>query len=181
MKMLALIEGFRARLLLLLALMLGLTLGVQYYFNLRAVRSNAHMIIDQEQAIMTGVALGIRSLYSNEYLDNTLGNLREPLLNDQTGRVKNILLVDDLGNVLDSVIPDYITKELDDKTNKYVQIRDVPLPPLRSAVPLADDNEQLPSWMPPARNVGFGEAGAFYFRVETDKGPRFIIVVLGSA
>ena len=40
----ALVESFRARLLLLLALMLGLTLGIQYYFNLRSVKANAKMI-----------------------------------------------------------------------------------------------------------------------------------------
>jgi len=33
MKITALIKSFRARLLLLLALMLGITLGVQYYVN----------------------------------------------------------------------------------------------------------------------------------------------------
>ena len=41
MKIPALMESFRARLILLLALLLGLTLGVQYYVNLRAVKNNA--------------------------------------------------------------------------------------------------------------------------------------------
>ena len=40
MKFSAQIQSFRARLLLLLALMLGLTLGVQYYFNLRASQTS---------------------------------------------------------------------------------------------------------------------------------------------
>src|SRR3954452_11787506 len=82
MRFLAPIQSFRARLLLLLALMLGLTLGIQYYFNLRQVRANARMIIEQEQAIMTGIALGIESLQSEQYLDQIVGGLREPLLND---------------------------------------------------------------------------------------------------
>jgi len=181
MKLLTLIESFRARLLLLLALMLGITLGVQYYFNLRAVRSNAHIIIDQEQAIMTGVALGIRSLYSSQYLDKTLGDLREPLLNDQNGRVKNIIVVDDSGNVVDSILAEYVPKELDDGSRKFVQFRDLPLPPLRSAVLLENEDDELPAWMPPTSNVSLGQAGAFYFPVETDQGRRFIIVVLGSA
>ena len=64
MKFAAQIQSFRARLLLLLALMLGLTLGIQYYFNLRQVRANARMIVEQEQAIMTGIALGFNSLQS---------------------------------------------------------------------------------------------------------------------
>ena len=54
--------------------MFGLTLGVQYYFNLRAVKANAHIIIDQEQAIMTGVALAIKSLRSEQYLDEIIGD-----------------------------------------------------------------------------------------------------------
>ena len=83
MRFSAQIRSFRARLLLLLALMLGLTLGVQYYFNLRAVRANARMIVEQEQAIMTGIALGLESLQSDKYLDQIIGDLREPLLNDK--------------------------------------------------------------------------------------------------
>src|SRR6185295_14258073 len=179
MRFSARIRSFRARLLLLLALMFGLTLGVQYYFNLRAVKSNAHMVIDQEQAIMTGVALAIKSLESEKYLDQIIGN--PSFMNDENGRVKNILVVDDDGNIRDSVVPDYNPREREDKTTQYVQFQSVRLPPLRKAAQLPDDQEQLPTWMPPSSNVDFGEAGAFYFPVQTDKGRRFIIVVLDSA
>src|SRR5215213_1952333 len=177
----ATVQSFRARLLLLLALMLGLTLGIQYYFNLRQVRANARMIIEQEQAIMTGIALGIESLQSEQYLDEIIGGLREPLLNDKNVRVKNILVVDDDGNVMDSVIPEFNPREREDKTTRYVQFKDIQLLPLRSAVQYTNAHEQLPSWIPPSTDVDFGEAGAFYFPVQTDKGRRFIIVVLDSA
>ncbi len=175
------IQSFRARLLLLLALMLGLTLGIQYYFNLRTVRANARMIIEQEQAIMTGIALGLESLQSDQYLDEIIGSLREPLLNDRNVRVKNILVVDDDGNVRDSIIPEFNPREREDKTTRYVQFKDIQLLPLRSAVQFRNEHEQLPAWIPPSTNVDFGEAGAFYFPVQTDKGRRFIIVVLDSA
>jgi signal transduction histidine kinase len=168
-------------LLLLLALMFGLTLGVQYYFNLRAVRSNAHMIIEQEQAIMTALGLAIRGLRSNQYLDEIISKSGETIFKDKKGRVENILVVDDAGNVRDSVIPDYNPRQRDDQTTQYVQIKDIPLPPLRKAVQLTDENEQLPAWMPPARNVDVGEAGAFYFPILTDKGRLFIIVQLSSS
>ncbi|HEY8227590.1 MAG TPA: ATP-binding protein [Pyrinomonadaceae bacterium] len=177
----ALIQSFRARLLLLLALMLGLTVGVQYYVNSRAVRDNAHVIMEQEQAILTGVALGIKSVQSDEYLDKIVASVREPLLNDQTGRVQNILLLDDAGNVLDSIVPEYNPVKRDDGSVQYYQFKDLTLPPLRGAVQFIDEQEQRPSWMPPATDVNFGEAGAFYFPVETDKGRRFVLVVLGSA
>src|ERR1051325_11768230 len=93
MKFPAQIQSFRARLLLLLALMLGLTLGVQYVFNPRTVRSNARMIIEQEQAIMTGIALGLESLQSARYLDEIIGDLREPLLKDKKGRAQQNFVV----------------------------------------------------------------------------------------
>jgi len=175
------IRSFRARLLLLLALMLGLTLGIQYYFNLRAVNANARMIIEQEQAIMTGIALGLESLQSDQYLDQIIGDLRDPLLNDKNVRVRNILVVDDDGNVLDSVIPEFNPREREDNTRRYVQYKDIQLLPLRSAVQYTKEHEQLPAWIPPSTNVDFGEAGAFYFPVQTDKGRRLIIVVLDSA
>ena len=181
MKFLTQIRSFRARLLLLLALMLGLTLGVQYYFNLRTVRANARMIIEQEQAIMTGIALGLESLQSDQYLDEIIGSLREPLLKDKNVRVKNILVVDDDGNIRDSIIPDFNPRERDDKTFSYVQFKDIQLLPLRSAVQYTTEHDQLPSWIPPSTSSDFGEAGAFYFPVQTDKGRRFIIVVLDSA
>ena len=181
MKFPAQIRSFRARLLLLLALMLGLTLGIQYYFNVRTVNANARMIIEQEQAIMTGIALGIESLQSEQYLDEIIGSLREPLLNDKNVRVKNILVVDDDGNVLDSVIPEFNPREREDNTRRYVQFKDIQLLPLRSAVQFRNEQQQLPSWIPPSTNADFGEAGAFYFPVQTDKGRRFIIVVLDSA
>ena len=180
MRFSALLRSFRARLLLLLALMFGLTLGVQYYFNSRAVKANAHKIIEQEQAIMTGVALAIKSLRSEQYLDEIIGN-NEAFLSDKNGRVKNILVVDDAGNVIDSVVPEYNPRERDDKTTRYVQFKDIPLPPLHNAAQFPREQEQLPAWMPSSAYVDFGEAGAFYFPVETDKGRRFIIVVLGSA
>ena len=181
MKFSAQIQSFRARLLLLLALMLGLTLGIQYYFNLRAVQANARMIIEQEQAIMTGIALGLESLQSDQYLVEIVSSLREPLLNDKNVRVKNILVVDDDGNVRDSAIPEFNPRQREDKSLQYVQYKDIQLLPLRSAVQYTNAHEQLPPWIPPSTSVDFGEAGAFYFPVQTDKGRRFIIVVLDSA
>src|SRR5215208_4905816 len=167
MRLRAQIQSFRARLLLLLALMLGLTLGIQYYFNLRTVRSNARMIIEQEQAIMTGIALGLESLHSDQYLDQIIGGLQEPLLNQKNVRVKNILVVDDDGYVIDSVIPEFNPREREYQTTRYVQF--------------TNQHERLPAWIPPSTTTDFGQAGAFYFPVQTDKGRRFIIVVLDSA
>ena len=180
MRFVDLIRSFRARLLLLLALMLGLTLGVQYYFNLRTVKSNAHIIVEREQAIMTGVALAMKSFRSAKYLDEIIGDPQETFSTDKSGQVKNILVVDDVGNVKDSLVAEYNPREREDNEIRYVSIKDVPLPPLRRAARFPDEDEPLPAWLP-ASDVDFNEAGAFYFPVQTDKGRRFIIVELEPA
>jgi signal transduction histidine kinase len=176
-----LFNSFRARLVLLLVVLLGLTLGVQYIVNKRSVQQNAHMLVEQEQAIMAGVALGVNSISSNKYLDQIRSNVLEQLPDDRHGRVRNVLVVDSDGNVLDSLIKDYIPGQNPDKTPRYVKIADVPLPPLRSAVELPDESQQLPAWLTASRAPQAGEPGAFYFPVETQKGRWYVIVVLDSA
>src|SRR5229473_4114005 len=77
-------KSFRVRLLLLLAALLMLTLSVQYYVNLRAVRRNTQFIAEQQQAIMAGFALGVNSLSSDKYLYELLAEAKQPLLGEQT-------------------------------------------------------------------------------------------------
>jgi len=140
------------------------------------------MIIEQEQAIMTGIGLGLKSLQSDKYLVEIVGQMHDPLLNNKRVRVRNILVVDDEGNIWDSLNPEYNPGKNADNSPRYVQFKDIQLLPLRSVVPSSSENEQpLPSWIPPSTTSDFGEAGAFYFPVETDSGRRFIIVVLDSA
>ena len=174
-------NSFRARLVLLLVVLLGLTLGVQYYVNLQSVRRNAHMLVEQEQAIMAGVALGVNSISSNKYLDQIKSNVRDQLPDDRNGRVRNVLVVDRDGNVLDSLVKDYAPTKNPDGSPHYARIIDVPLPALSSAVELTDESEQLPAWLTASRAPQAGEPGAFYFPVETQQGRWYVIVVLGSA
>ena len=175
------LNSFRARLILLLVVLLGLTLGVQYYVHLRSVRRNAHMLVEQEQAIMAGVALGVNSISNNQYLDTMRNNVRAPLLDASTGRLRNVLVVDGDGNVRDSLIKDYQPSQDADANANYKQIDDIPLPSLSSAVELADENQPVPNWLAAKRASQTGEPAAFYFPVETNKGRWYVIVVLGSA
>lgn len=181
MRMPKLLNSFRAQLLLLLSVLLGLTLFVQYYVNLRSVQSNAHLIVEQEQAIMAGVALGVNSINSRKYLDQMRNDLRDPVFDERTGRVKNVLVIDNDGLVQDSLVSAYAPHENEDKTVIHTNIKDVPLPPLSSAVEMKDVNENLPPWLRGSAPAKPGEPGAFYFPVETTKGRWYIIVVLDSA
>src|SRR5258707_2107022 len=176
-----LLKSFRVRLLLLLAALLILTLSVQYLVNLQSVRANRQLIIAQQQAIMAGVALGVNSLSSAVYLEQMREQARQPLLGEQAERVKNVLIVDDEGNIKDSLDKAQFPLQDPDKSVRYVKVKDISLPPLRSAVELPTENAPLPEGMTISpRNSGIAPA-AFYFPVETTSGRRYVIVVLGSS
>ena len=176
------LKSFRVQLLLLLAALLVLTLGVEYYVNLRAVHSTTRFIAEQQEAIMAGVALGVNSISSGLYLDKMVEQSKQPLLvGDQAQRVKNILIVDEEGNIKDSLDPKQGPQENLDKSIRYIRVKDVSLPPLRSAVEMRSDNAALPEGMTVGPQTVAGEPGAFYFPVETTQGRRYVIVVLGSA
>jgi signal transduction histidine kinase len=178
--MLALTNSFRAQLLLLLLFLVGLTLGVQYYVNRRTVERNAHLIVEQEEAVMAGVGLGVSSISRNKYLDDLRKEVHQPLLDEHTGRVHNVLVVDSDGNVQDSLIQSQTPVENDDKSVTYTHVSQVGLPPLASAVEFPDDTEPLPSWIKSLVASRPQDPGAFYFPIDTTKGRWYIIVVLGS-
>ena len=167
--------------LLLLAALLVLTLSVQYYVNQRSVRANARFIVEQQQAIMAGVALGVNSMSSGVYLDKLRAQAKQPLFGDQAERVKNVLIVDDQGNIKDSLDEKQIPRRNADQSITYTKVTDIALPPLRSAVELPSENIRLPAGMTVSSQTTAGEPGAFYFPFETEIGRRYVIVVLGSA
>ena len=167
--------------LLLLAALLVLTLGVQYYVNQRAVRANTQFIVEQQQAIMAGVALGVNSLSSGLYLDQMRAQAKQPLFGEQAERVKNVLIVDDEGNIKDSLDNNQIPRRNPDQSITFAKVKDIGLPPLRSAVDLPSENARLPAGMTLGSQTAAGEPGAFYFPFETEIGRRYVIVVLGSA
>lgn len=175
------IASFRLRLLLLLATLLGLTLGVQYYVNLRSARNNTKLVVEQERSIMAGLALGVNALTSTKNLDDIRKDLKQPLLDENTGRVKNVLVVDSKGDVYDSLIEQYAPHTNSDGTTQEVRFADVPLPPITGLVEGADNSQSRPPWLTVAPAAKPGDAGAFYFPVETDKGRYYVVVVLGSA
>ena len=175
------IVSFRLRLLLLLAGLLGLTLGVQYYVNLRSVRNNTQLLAEQEQAIMAGVALGVSNVSSAKYLDDMRKNLKQPLLDENTGRVKNVLVVDSQGLVQDSLDDKYAPQTNDDGTPRFVPLQSVPLPPISPVVEFVDESQSRPPWLTVGNTAKPGEPGAFYLPIETNRGRWYVIVVLGSA
>src|SRR2546423_5389300 len=135
-------------------------------------------MIEQRQAILAGAALGVKSLSSGEYLDQMRAEAKQA---DQAARVKNVIIVDDQGNIKDSLDKNQNPQVNPDNSTRFVMVKDISLPPLNSAVGLPPDNTPLPEGMNIVPENRAGSAGAFYFPVETDKGRRYVIVVLDSA
>src|SRR5260370_28592749 len=117
------LNSFRVRLLLLLAALLVLTLSVQYYVSQRSVRSNTQFIVQQQQAIMAGVALGVNSMSSGLYLDKIREQAKQPLLGEQAERVKNVLIFDHQGNIKATLVKNHIAPNNPDKSLTYMKFK----------------------------------------------------------
>jgi signal transduction histidine kinase len=179
MRAFALFNSFRVRLLLVLALLLIATLGVQYYLNQRAEQRYARRVTDQEQAFATALSLAVQSFSTTAYLKDLDKNgfwQREK----QAGRITNVLIVRDDGDVPggvdpediidDSLDPTYNPEMLDNGTVHYFKLGDV------TSLPRTVNASQANLSQPIA-----GERLAFIIPAQTDKGRYNIIVVLGSS
>jgi signal transduction histidine kinase len=175
----SLLNSFRVRLLLLLAALLVLTLAAQYYVNLRTARTNTRFMIEQREAILAGVSLGLKAISSNKYLDQMQDEAKQPLLGAQSGRVKNVMIVDGQGNIENSLDKNQNPQVNADGSTRYVTVKDISLPPLNSAG--GPEDIPLPEGMTVVPENRAGAAGAFYFPVETEKGKHYVVVVLDSA
>src|SRR5215216_2418224 len=135
MKLPNFISSFRARLMLVFAMLLVATLGVQYYLNLRNGRENRQIRERAEQAFRTGVALGIKGISSKDTLVVLRKKANNPTLDPQTGRVTNIVIVDSQWRVIDTLDPRYFPKVLPDGSYQYFLLKDMTtLPPLMDDV-----------------------------------------------
>ncbi|MFN2455122.1 MAG: ATP-binding protein [Pyrinomonadaceae bacterium] len=181
MKVLDLINSFRGRLLLVLAALLVVTLGVQYFLNVRAEQRVARVIAEQEQALAAALAMGSEGVSSNEYLSELQKQARLPFFNKETGPVLNILIVNAQGLVTDSLDSEYFPPIGDDN-----KLKPYPLSDIREALPPLVNAGQLNGEAPLSQNAialqtKAGEPRALTFPLETDQGRWYVIVVLGSA
>ncbi|MBV9959825.1 MAG: HAMP domain-containing protein [Acidobacteria bacterium] len=172
MSALRIFYSFRARLLLVLAALLVTTLGVQYYLNVLAERNSARIRERQNQALISGVALGVKSISSTERLTELRSKSTQPALDEQTGRVANVIVVDRNWHIVDTLTGDYLPKQTDDGAYQYRYLWEMKLPPLMNAAQLTEEKIPFPS-------SGSDVAGESHgFSVETEDGRWYVFVVL---
>ena len=170
--------SFRSRLLVVMALLMVATLGVQYYLFYREELRRAVIIAEQEQALVASTALALQSINSRAYMTDIDRDFAER----HEGRVINILVVNEHGRVDDSLDPKYAPRTLEDGTDKFFSIRDVALPRLVEAGTTTREIRTLiPAPPPPTGLLPAGENRAFPIPLQTDQGLTYIIVVLGAA
>src|SRR5215211_113332 len=124
-----LLYSFRTRLLLVMALLLIATLGVQYYFGRIRSRDRAAVVAAQEQALTASIALANESITSGKYMFEIEKANNDSLLEKQRDRVINVLVVrDEDGRVEDSLDPKYRPETLDSGEAHYFYISDPDVP-----------------------------------------------------
>ena len=104
------LNTFRGRLLVILALLLVATLGVQYYLNLVTQEENNELREAQEQAIVAGIAVGFRSLTSQtDRVQDIMDEPGQTFLGETVRkRIKDIIVIDSNWLVTDAINPDYL-------------------------------------------------------------------------
>ncbi|MDT7602940.1 MAG: hypothetical protein QOF61_937, partial [Acidobacteriota bacterium] len=181
MSVIRLLNTFRVRLLLVLALLLIATLLVQFYLNLREERRVAFIIAKQEQALAASVALALESLPRKDKYLVDIDKEHKVALREDHKSVINVLIVNEDGRVDDSLDPAYKPKTLDDGTAHYSSISEAHLPKriVDTGQATEDIRRFLPSSTSTERIPVAGEPRSFIIPIRTDKGVNYIIVVLG--
>ncbi len=177
--------SFRTRLLLVMALLLIATLGVQYYFGRARSRARAILVAGQEQALTASIALANESITSSQYMFQLDKPGNQSLLEQQKGRVVNVLVVRDSdGRIEDSLDPDYRPETLPNGEAHYDFISDtenVRLPNLVDAGEASEGFKRLRPSLPVTREPVSGEPRTFAIPLQTNDGLVYIVIVLGRS
>jgi signal transduction histidine kinase len=172
--------------LLVLAALLILTLGLQYLLIIRTERERARIITEQEKAIMAGVALGLKSITSDEFMDEFRKRPGQSAQDDELSRwVTDIIVIDSSTNIRDRLSGKDIPV-LNEQTGQFdfTKLDFAQLPPLVAAANFGGDI-QLPN-ATPVEQTRRSEPRAFFFPVDVKEsdgqyGRWYVIVVLGPA
>jgi signal transduction histidine kinase len=169
---------FRGRLLVVLALLLIATLGVQFYLNLRTQTENERLRELQEQTIVSGIALGVSGITSSEYMQDLIDKPGQTFLDtDARERIRDIIIINNKWQITDSLNPDLVPTTADDGSDVFRNLSEVTdLPLLMEGSRLGPDIEKFPNRKTSQNNSDDDEAHAV--PIETSKGRYYIMVLL---
>lgn len=172
------LNTFRGRLLVILALLLIATLGVQYYVNYIVQRENEDIRERQEQTLVAAFALGVRGVTSTDRLEEIIEDPTQTVLDEPAKqRIKDIIVIDNRWEVTDSLNPAYLpeTDDAGDVVKKrLIDLND--LPPLMEESRLGEDLSHFPNRKTTLNQNEPDEAHAI--PVETSLGRFYVMVLL---
>lgn len=170
---------FRGRLLLILALMLIATIGVQYYLNLLMQEENNLRLEAQTQALMAGVAMGFTGITSEK--DRLLDLIAEPgqsYLDQQSReRIRDIIIINNHWQITDSLTEEYLPTFTENDEPIYRDLASVTdLPPLMEEARLGEDLQHFPNER--SADNRFADDEAHAVPIETSQGRWYVMVLL---
>ena len=173
-------KTFRGKLLLILALLIVATLGVQYYLNYLTQQENIELRDAQAQALVAGIAVGSTALTSpKERVVDLIDRPGQTLLDDASKeRIIDVIIIDEQWRVIDSVNEDYWETRGDDGKPVYRMLSELDdLPPLMEGGRLGSDLQNFPNKKTVANKDSDNEAHAV--PIETsDRGRWYVMVLL---
>lgn len=135
---------FRGRLLIVFAVLLIATLGVQYYLNLRSEKENAERRERQERTLVAGITLGFNSISSNDSLNEF--KEKQAYFQEYRDRIEDVLIIDNEWQVYDAFNEKYLYTRDENSDKVYKKLADLhDLPPLQDAESLGADREKFPN------------------------------------
>ena len=171
-------QTFRGRLLLVLALLLITTLGVQYSLNWKTELENEKLRDRQVQSLVAGISLGFKAIPSDKRLPEIVKTEDPHFFSEKTiQRIQDIIIINEQWEIYDTLSEKYLPTQNEKKETLYVKLKDVKdLPPLVNASRLSDeDRENFPNADTTA-DVGDDEAQVI--PVVTTNGRWYVMVIL---
>lgn len=176
-----LFHTFRARLLIILTVLLIATLGVQFYLNYQMENGNKKLREEREQALVAGIALGFKSFTSNDRLTDFVSRPGEPFFDESViGRIKDIIIINNQWQINDSINPKYLPAENEKGEFIKVNLMDAKdLPPLINAYRLGEDRNNFPNNIR-KRDIeeSNSDSEAHAIPIETTDGRWYVMVLL---
>lgn len=172
---------FRGRLLVILALLLIVTLGVQFYLNYRKQQENNALRELQENALVAGFALGVNSLTSENRLSDFVKSEGQTFFDERTTeRIRDIIVIDAQWHVYDSLNVDYLPTKNDAGEMVYKNLSDLDnLPPLvEGEEKLGADAKNFPNVNKNNSQAANADGEARAIPIETSLGRFYVMVIL---
>jgi len=171
------LNTFRGRLLVILAILLIATLGVQYYLNLVTQNENNDIRQRQERTIVAAITLAFKSITSGDRVQDLIDQPGQTYLDDDAKRrVKDIIVINNQWQVVDSINDDYSPQYGDGDDVVYRDLSSITdLPPLREGDRLGADLGHFPNARAEAKTDS-DEAHAI--PIDTTSEGRWYVMVL---